>query len=150
MQEGLDNIFKPTVAQSRFKAKLLSACATNPLLDVRGMSTGEMARYGGSRSVERWIKDEQFHAWLLDDEADRNMVKAGAHDAVSALLSIINEPDMGPKGKVTASAKVAAANLIMKSAGLFSEDKVVETEDTTKLTKEELEEKAKQLMEQIN
>jgi hypothetical protein len=133
-------MFKPTKPQARFKTQLY---AKHPNINLSDYTPVKLQTLTGNRSVQTWAEDAEFWTWLCDKESVRRALEAGAEDAVELLLTVINEPDVGPQGRVTAANQIAAARLILEFAGFTPPShKVVEyrDKDIEKMNENELKE----------
>lgn len=110
--------WQPTKPQRKFKAR---AYQQNPKVDFSKLTPLEVQTLTGNRSVKTWMTDEktgwEFRDWFYNKNYAKQLLESGAEIAVQELIGILENPDMGPRGEVTAAAKVNAAKTLLDYAG---------------------------------
>jgi hypothetical protein len=96
------------------KIKFWRKVQDNPLIDPSNVTPAEAAEIAGEPQLKIWLKDDSYRVWFFDDKALDNLLEMGAEAAVSRLIQIVNESNVGPREAVSASSQVAAAKALME------------------------------------
>lgn len=107
----------PTATQREVKARFWARVAENPLIDPATLSVERIVEISGCRALARWFIDPSVEAWFRNKDSARHRIEAGVEVAVRRLVEILEDTDIGPKGRVTAAAQVNAAKLLLEYAG---------------------------------
>lgn len=113
------NQFKPDRSQSLAKAKLFSALKSKPLVDLESLSDVQIGQLSGSKKIELWMAREGFREWLLNEDYDQQLIKAGASLGISEMFKILECQDLGKDSGIKASDKIKVAFEFMNRAGLL-------------------------------
>ncbi len=126
--KNVENLtFKPTEAQQNAKAQFLSNLS-HIWHKKDNLSIERIIEMSGTERIRTWAKDPNFWGWFYDDKTTQTKINAATELAVEALTDILKEQDVGPKGKVTASGKARAAELLLNYAGYKPATKTEHTE----------------------
>lgn len=121
----------PTAAQRLAKARFWDRIDGH-WRQPESYSLAEIVDITGSQSVRTWAANSpEFNAWFFNKDFSRQKLVANVDLAVDELIKVLQETDVGPKGKVTAPAKVRAAEILLNYAGMAP---VRKTEITAKTT----------------
>ncbi len=109
--------FSPTPLQREVKARFWARANENPLIDPTILTAARIAGIAACQSVVRWFDEPGFEAWFRNKDAARHQIEAGVEIAVSRLVEILQERQVGPKEAVTSATQVSAAKLLLEYAG---------------------------------
>lgn len=109
--------FTPTPTQREVKARFWARAAENPLIDPASLPAARIGSIAGTSSVARWFAEPGCEAWFRNRDAARHQIEAGVEVAVSRLIEILQERQVGPKEAVTSATQVSAAKLLLEYAG---------------------------------
>ena len=114
-------MYRPTPDQALVKSRIHSGLRDQPWLDASKLTVAELCQRADEPRLKTWLADAEFRSWLLDANTVRAKIDAALERAVDALCDIVSDPDVGPRGKVTAASVVRAAEVLAQLGGLYPE-----------------------------
>lgn len=146
-------VFRPSQKQVMAKANILKRMHEMGIATIEHMPIDRLCDMAGTRSLKTWLQDGAFASWLYDMDVEKVKVRAYLELAIDGLYDILTDPDMGPKGTVSAKDKLAAAKMILELNNAFpsrtaKEDKYLDDE-LNKLDDEETKRRIEALQKQL-
>lgn len=116
--------WSPTDGQRMAKARFYNSVSTS-FRALDSYSREEIAQLAGVPAVTKWLQNADFTRWFFNGDLARQQLMAHAESAVEELVNVLKTPLGDPRsGKVSASAKLRAAELVLQYAGMTPAQRV--------------------------
>jgi len=126
--------FVPSRSQKEAKAKLLHKTDGNIMVgSLESLSNAQLSKYAGINTIDHWVEQEGFKDWFLDKDSNDHLIQSAADSAIRAAIAILEDPEVGQKGKPGYKDQLAAAKMLLEFAGYapVKKKEVTNKEDPT-------------------